>query len=196
MRKEIWKICVLFLLVVANIGIASAANVKIDPAEKTVDPGDTFTVNVYIDPGGENTAGAQFNLSFDPSVLTANSVTEGNFLKQGGATTFFNPGTIDNGVGTINYVYGAILTPGQSVNTPGIFATISFTAKNVNGVSVLDLSDVVVGRPDGTEQSVTLADGGVVVGTPPAPVPEMNTMILTSTGIIGTLLVLRRYKKI
>lgn len=196
MRKEIWKICVLFLLVVTNIGIVSAANVKIDPAEKTVDLGEMFTISVYIDPGGENTAGAQFDLSFNPSVLTANSVTEGNFLKQGGAATFFNPGTIDNGVGTINDVYGAITASGQSVNTPGTFATISFTAKNVNGVSVLDLSDVIIGRPDGTEQSVTVTNGGVVVGTPPAPVPEMNTMILTSAGIIGTLLVLRRYKKV
>ena len=107
-------------------------------------------------------AGVQFNLSFDHTILQANSVTEGDLLDQGGASTFFVGGTIDNVAGTITDVAGAIITPGQTVSSAGTFATISFTALAA-GTSALTLSGVVVGDITGTAVSITVTGGSVTV---------------------------------
>ena len=125
--------------------------------------GSLFAVNVTIDPKVA-IAGTQFDLSFNPSLVSANSVTEGNLLKQGGANTYFSPRTIDNTAGTITGVAGAITTPGQTMSSPGVFATIQMTAKSADGTSPLDLSNVIVGDINGNPVSITVNDGSVTVG--------------------------------
>jgi hypothetical protein len=102
-------------------------------------------------------------LSFDPSLLTANSVAEGNLLSQGGASTYFMSGTIDNAAGTITGVFGAITADGQTVSPPGTFATISFTAKTTAGTSALNLSNVIVGKVGGQTATIAVTDGSVTV---------------------------------
>ena len=108
-----WLIlAVLFPLVVGLfvpciVSADPATAVTVEPASKVVGVGETFTVDIVVDPDTD-IAGAQFSLSFDPSVVTANDVTEGNLLSQGGASTYFIPGIIDNGAGTITGVFGAI----------------------------------------------------------------------------------------
>jgi hypothetical protein len=174
-RKNIpqWLIStLLFPLVVALFVpcIASAdpaTAVSVEPASKVVGIGETFSVDILVDPDTD-IAGVQFNLSFDASVVTANSITEGNLLKQGGASTFFIPGTMDNVAGTITGVAGAITTSGETVSQPGIFATISFTAGTADGISALDLSNVTVGDSQGRAVDLTVTDGLVTVGIPPA----------------------------
>jgi len=81
------------------LGGVSGAVVRVS-APPTVDKGSTFSVSIMVD-SVTDLYGAQFSVSFNPSVLTAQSVNEGSFLKQGGASTFFNAPTIDNSVGTI-----------------------------------------------------------------------------------------------
>ena len=41
-------------------------------------------------------AGWQFDIAFDPAALEAVDVTEGDFLKTDGGSTFFQSGSIDN----------------------------------------------------------------------------------------------------
>jgi len=89
-------------------------------------------------------------------------VTEGNLLSQGGASTFFTPGTIDNGAGTITNVAGAIATPGETVSQSGTFATVSFNATAV-GTSTFDLSNVIVADKQGQSVAITVSDGSVTV---------------------------------
>jgi hypothetical protein len=139
-----------------------ATAVVVQPASKVVGIGETFTVDVYVTPDTQ-IAGVQFNLSFTPSVVTANTVTQGNLLTQGGASTFFQTGTINNGAGTITNVAGAIITPGASVSTPGTFATVSLTAGGAAGTSPLDLNNVIVGNKNGQAVSITVTDGTVTV---------------------------------
>ena len=57
--------------------------------------GDTFTLNVRAE-NVSDLAGWQFDIAFDPTVLEAVDVTEGNFLKTNGGSTFFQSGSIDN----------------------------------------------------------------------------------------------------
>ena len=62
--------------------------------------GDTFTLDI----GAKDVfdlAGWQFDISFDPAILEAVNVSEGDFLKTGGSTTFFQGGSIDNAAGKI-----------------------------------------------------------------------------------------------
>jgi len=109
-------------------------------------------------------AGMQFNLSFNASLVTANGVTEGDLFSQGGASTYFQAGTIDNVAGTITNVAGAIITAGASVSQSGTFAIINFTAKDAQGTSPLDLSNVIVGDINGDPVPITVSDGNVTIG--------------------------------
>jgi len=139
-----------------------ATAVGVEPASKVVGVGETFTVNIVVDPDTD-IAGVQVALSFDPSVVTANEVTEGNLLSQGGGLTYFIAGAIDNGAGTITGVFGTITTGGGTVSQSGTFATISFTAGTAAGTSALDLSDVIVGDAQGQAVDIEVADGSVTV---------------------------------
>jgi hypothetical protein len=149
----------LFVPCVVSAGPATA--VTVEPVSSKVGIGETFSVDIFIDPDTD-IAGAQFSLSFDPAFVTANSVTEGNLLSQGGAPTFFLPGTINNTAGTITNVAGATAIPGASVSQSGTLATISFTAIAV-GTSALHFGKVVVGNLQGQAVAITVSDGSVTV---------------------------------
>lgn len=127
-----------------------------------VDTSQQFAVNISIAPVTA-IAGVQFNLSFDQSLLMADSVTEGNLLSQGGASTYFNPGTINNTNGTINGVIGAITSTGQTISMAGTFATIYLTAKTTTGTCPLTLSGVIVGDQNGQSVSVSTIDSQLII---------------------------------
>ena len=135
--------------------------VRVSPPSQTVNTG-SFYVDVYVIPATA-IAGAQFNLTFDPALMGAAGVTEGNLLDQNGASTSFNPGTIDNVSGTVGTVYGAITTPGASVARPGIFARVTFNAGGAAGTSALHLSNIEVGDPQGQLVCIVVEDGSVTV---------------------------------
>ncbi len=139
---------------------AEVTVVMVSPPSQEVTCGDSFSVNVTVDPKVA-IAGVQFDLSFDSSLITAVSVEEGNLLNQNGASTYFSPGTIDNGAGTITGVAGTITASGETVSSPGTFAVINFTAKDIQGTSTLDLSNVIVGDINGDPMPIAVNDGNV-----------------------------------
>ena len=135
-------------------------------APSQVNSGEQFTVDILVEPETA-IAGVQFDLAFDPSLVTVDSVAEGNLLSQDGATTYFSPGAIDNVAGTITAVAGAITTPGQTVSTAGTFATITLTTGTESGTCPLTLSSVVVGDIDGQSVPVSVVNGQVTINQPP-----------------------------
>ncbi|RJR32759.1 MAG: hypothetical protein C4567_17965 [Deltaproteobacteria bacterium] len=139
---------------------------NISPADKTVTVGETFTLDVVVTPAVV-IAGAQFDLSFDPSVMEVTYVAEGNLLKQGVTSTYFQAGVIDNPNGKLTGVAGAITTPGAEVSGAGTFATVTFKAK-AQGSTNLALSNVVVGNKAGQAVAVAVTGGSVAV-TAPSP---------------------------
>ena len=146
-----------------SCGEVDVTTVNVTPPSQDVYPG-PFTVNVTVDPA-EPIAGVQFNLSFNTSLMSADSVTERDLLNQDGASTYFSPGTIDNTAGTINSVAGVITSPGATVSSPGVFATIRMTAKSIEGTSPLDLSNVIVGDINGNPVTIMVNDGTVTITT-------------------------------
>ena len=154
--------------------------VSVSAPTQPVSSGAQFTVNITVQPNN-SIAGAQFNLSFNPSLVTANSVSEGNLLKQNGASTYFSPGQIDNNAGTISGVAGAITTPGQTVSASGTFAVITFTAGSAMGTCSLTLSNVIIGDINGQAVPVSTSNGQVLTNGLPtittASLPNGEVML-------------------
>lgn len=82
---------------------------------------DLFLINVTCTPG-EQIKSYEVELSFDPSVFTVNSVSEGDFFS--GYDTFFNNGTIDNSAGSVTDVYGLIVGSGM-VDSSGVLVQLN-----------------------------------------------------------------------
>ncbi len=107
---------------------------------------DTFTLDIgardFLD-----LAGWQFDIIFDPAILEVINVIEGNFLKMGGANTFFQTGTINNATGRITGFTAARTSPG-GISGTGILLQVTFTAKAA-GETDLTLRNVEFGHPTG-----------------------------------------------
>ena len=73
-------------------------------------------------------AGWEADIAFDPNVLEAIEVTEGDFLKSEGGGTFFQGGTIDNTVGKITGLFSARISE-SGVSGTGTLLSVIFKAK-------------------------------------------------------------------
>lgn len=122
--------------------------VSVNPSATVLAAGAPFTVTVAIAPTVA-IAGAQFDLSFNPKAVQIVSVVEGNLFKQGGAPTYFMPGTIDNVNGTLKAVVDVVEGAGQSVSSPGAMVIINCTAVTAGQTSAFNLLNVIVGNPSG-----------------------------------------------
>ena len=109
--------------------------------------GDTFALDIgardFFDLGGW-----QFDIAFDPVILEAINVNEGNFLKTGGGTTFFQTGTINNASGRITGFTTARTSTGGASGT-GTLLQVTFRAQ-ARGETALTLQNVEFGDPTGT----------------------------------------------
>ena len=132
---------------------AGTAVFSVSAPTQPVSSGIQFTVNITVQPNNA-IAGAQFNLSFNPALFRINSVNEGNLLNQGGASTYFMPGTINNTAGTVTGVAGAITNPGKTVSAMGTFAVITMTAGTSKGTSTITPSNVILGDINGQSVNV------------------------------------------
>jgi len=151
-----------------------------------VNPGEQFTIDIQVTPG-EAIAGVQFNLAFDASLFSVDSVTEGDLLTQDGASTYFSAGTINNGTGSVSGVAGAIITPGQTVADAGTFAVVTMTAGTTGGTSSLILSNVVVGDINGQAVAITVTNDQVSINQ--APVFDAISEPTSDEGVEITLVV-------
>jgi hypothetical protein len=151
---------------------ASAAEnttVSISAPGGPLEAGEEFSISIVVAPGTP-IAGMQFDLSFDASLAAVSTVQEGDLLNQGGATSFFNSGAIDNQAGNVTGVFGAITTPGMAVSTTETFATITFTSRRQSGSCPLSLSNVIVGDVEGKAVPVSFESEGSPDATVERPV--------------------------
>ena len=95
--------------------------------------GDTFVLRLNAN-DVTDLAGWQTDISFDPAVLEAVEVNEGDFLKAEGINTFFLQGTIDNTAGEITKLSSARF--GSSVSGTGMLLLVTFKAKAVGETRV------------------------------------------------------------
>ena len=115
-------------------------------SETPIRVGDTFTLDIRSE-NVSDLAGWQFDIAFDPSILEAIDVSEGNFLKTDGATTFFQSGRIDNAAGKITGLNTARLGE-RGANGSGTILQVKFKAKS-EGETELALQTFVFGASGG-----------------------------------------------
>ena len=127
---------------------------------------DTFTLDISAETVFDM-AGWQFDIAFDPAILEAISVSEGNFLKTGG-TTFFQGGSIDNATGKITALSAARLSA-QGVSGTGTLLQVRFKAKSA-GETKLVLQNFEFGAttgdliPAGPHQVSITVEGRLATG--------------------------------
>ncbi len=90
--------------------------------------GDTFTLDIRALNAIE-LGGWQFDIVFNPALLEAVSVGEGEFLKTYGESTFLQKGRIDNGSGKITGLSAALLGD-RGVSGSGDILHVQFKAKS------------------------------------------------------------------
>ena len=107
---------------------------------------DTFSFDVRAE-SISDLAGWQFDIAFDPAVLEAIEVSEGDFLKTDGGTTFFQSGRIDNAAGKITGLIAGRISEG-GVSGSGSVLQVKFKAKS-GGETGLTLQNFEFGSNTG-----------------------------------------------
>ena len=97
-------------------------------SQTPIHTGDTFTLDIRAE-NVTDLAGWQFDIAFDPAALEAVDVTEGDFLKTDGGSTFFQGGSIDNTAGKIGGLSAARFST-QGVSGTGTLLQVRFKAKS------------------------------------------------------------------
>ena len=111
--------------------------------------GDTFTLDIRAE-NVFDLAGWQFDIAFDSSILEALDVSEGDFLKTDGGSTFFQSGRIDNTAGKITGLIAGRIADG-GVSGSGSVLQVRFKAK-AEGETGLTLQNFLFGSV--TEESI------------------------------------------
>ena len=115
-------------------------------SQTPIHTGDIFTLNIRAE-NIFDMAGWQFDIAFDPAVLEAIDVSEGDFLKTDGGTTFFQGGSINNAAGRITGLSAARLST-QGVAGTGTLLQVRFKAKST-GETQLALQNFQFGSVTG-----------------------------------------------
>jgi hypothetical protein len=159
-----------------SLGSLHAATVSVEPSSNNVSVGQTFDVSVDVASVTDLYA-FQFDLGYDPTILSAVNVTEGPFLPSGGST-FFIPGSIDNNVGTVTGTADSLIGAIPGVTGGGVLVNIEFQAL-ATGSSPISLSNVTLLDSNLSDIGSTSADGSVTVGSVSSvPEPRLTSLLL------------------
>ncbi|MDD5778858.1 MAG: lamin tail domain-containing protein, partial [Candidatus Thermoplasmatota archaeon] len=142
---------------VDNSGQGIGTIMGVSPTSQTVFTYHTFTIDVKLYPD-EPVTGAQFELVYDPAVLALTNIVAGDMFYGFNTYQYTN---ITAGKG----VFAATILGGGSTQNDGTLATLEFTALNQEAApTLLQLTKVVVGLPDGTQiPSPTINNGEVTI---------------------------------
>jgi hypothetical protein len=149
---------------VSNGAVQVNVIVHVNPSLSLAAVGDVLNTNVSVS-GVTYLTGWQFMLYYKSSQLNCTSVSEGPFLKSGGATFFYKQ--INN---AYNSTYGRLflacsLLGSTWVNGSGVLTTITFKAVS-RGNTTLHLDDVIL-----TDQEM-----------PPQPIPNISVDGIAEVG--------------
>ncbi len=154
---------------------------EIDTPAEEIAVGDTLTLHLNVE-NVDDLGGWQADLTFDPKVLKAVRVAEGDFLKQKDAETFFAEGSIKNPLGKIIGIKSLQLD-GPAVTGLGRLLSVTFTAIGT-GTSEITLDNFIAGTRRGEKTRSVPPEMTITVGgTRAAPEAEMRpdqTALLTN----------------
>lgn len=140
---------------------ALATLVKVEPPDIIADLSTSFTVDVVIE-DITDLSSLQFDVTYNPSIVTVSSVVLGPFLGSTGRSVSEIGPNIDNDAGVTSYGADSF-GPEPGPNGTGVLATITFDAVGL-GNSPLHLNEnMTVTHTSGSVISVITQDGSVTV---------------------------------
>ena len=138
----------------------AAPVISVEPSHQNVLQGDIFTVNITVDPAGDEIMGAQYDLHFTNMLLNATDQVSGTFLSHDGASTIVVTNEINNTIGLVGY--GEMrMGVDYGVTAIGILATITFKAMEP-GTSNLTLGNIIISDSLGVKIPDVLVNDGTV----------------------------------
>jgi hypothetical protein len=163
------------LLLLLGGGAEAAPSVSVVPSSSTVNIGDTFTINILVDPQGIETYGAQFDLIYISSILNATGIVAGPFLTQDGASSLVPIKKCNNSISKCEYAQTRMGVQ-NGITTPGILATITFRAVAA-GIVPLNLENVGLADTNANSINLVVFDGTIIVQRiiPPTPTFSPHT---------------------
>ena len=132
--------------------------------------GDTFTLRLRAN-DVTDLAGWQTDISFDPALLEAVEVNEGDFLNVKSGDTFFFQGTIDNTAGKITGINTAKFK--GSGNGTGTLLLVTFKAK-ATGETRVTFSNFVAGSRSGETLSSEVPEIKITIEDQAFPAWDVN----------------------
>ena len=104
----------------------------LEPADLTLTPSEDFTVELKVT-SITNLKGYSVTLSYDPTLISLQEVTEGPFFSSKGETFFYKK--VDDTKGTI-LIDCALLGKNLSLSGEGTLATLSFTCLKAGSTNI------------------------------------------------------------
>jgi LPXTG-motif cell wall-anchored protein len=150
MKKYLLTLGTLVLVLALHLSFASsvfAASMSLSPATLSRYINDEFSVDIVVDPEGQDSSGATAIINYDKDKLQAETVTAGTSFTQE------LENSIDPTLGQIRYDAGVL---GSTVNTRSTLATIKFKAITAGVAAV----NIVFDPNSTTNTSIVAAASG------------------------------------
>ena len=178
------KLLVLTLAVLfigLGIGMAYATpSVSIDPASSSVaGAGESFSVDVLVDPAGETLAGGTVELSFDSDVLSITSHSDGTIFS-------CDSSGMGSDWATAGYAKINLAALGCTATTEGTWASITFEVAAGTSDGVYDIgitSAVLKDQTTAVLPGTTTTNGTVTVATADTTDPIIGSVSLNPTSV-------------
>ena len=165
MKYRIAAIMMIMVVILAISQTASAATISVEPSYLKVTPGEEFSVNITVYPGGdEKIYGAQYTLLFDNVLLKALTQNKGPFL---GENTMLTKNDTYNNLGEIKYGETRFNVL-NGVTEPGVLATIEFEVRSP-GTSEIRFEEVKLSDPGANPITNLTINNGTVETTGAQP---------------------------
>lgn len=116
--RKLFIIAFLFAWVTATAAQAQAALLKFDKADYSVDEGETFNVEVIVNPGSDQITSIDAHVMYDNTIINVDNVTEGTYF----------PTVLNQLNAGHAYIAGLVDSPTEFKTGTGTVATVVFKA--------------------------------------------------------------------
>ena len=171
-------LCSLFFVLAPQV-YSAGATLSLFPSTKSITNGETFSVEIRVDTGGESINTVTANLTYPTDKLRAQSVdTSGSFI------TIWFENNIATASGEIRLT-GSLPTPGTS-GTNLLFATINFVALNTGTANVEFTNSCAVYRNSDNSDILGSSQDGTYTITDVTPTATPTPAVVTTPTITAT----------
>lgn len=193
--KKILIAVFLLVFVSATSGAVNAAFLKFDKASYSVNTGDSFDVEIIVDPGADQITSIDSYITYDSSIINADSVKKAepeyfptvlNDLTSGKAYVaglVNGPSEFKTGVGTVAKINFVALKEGETDLVFDCDDQATVTSKVIK--NDIDSTDIIECSQNGTA-TVTVGVGGEAIVTEDTPTPTPTQAVVTQLPASGS----------